>query len=103
MKIELEIPDFKFKKGDFVSYLIGPKQDEAIVFWIQNTEVDGNFWIYGDGYKQVVRENATYLLSCQEIRENWLDLGNVFVSNSDEVEKRAKLVNWDKPPVPCKK
>ena len=103
MKIELEIDDFKFKKGDFISYLIGPNQDIPVVFWIQNTEISGSFWIYGNKYNKIVAENATYLLSCQEFFEDWLDLGTVLVSHRDEVEKRGHLVKWDKPPIPCKK
>lgn len=103
MQITLDIPDFKFKRGDFISYLIGPKQNIPVVFYIQNTEIDGNFWAYGDGYNQVVSETATYLLSCQEVKENWLDLGSVLVSHRDEVEKRAELISWDKPAILCKK
>lgn len=103
MKIELEIDDFKFKKGDFISYLIGPNQDTPVVFWIQNTEIEGSFWIHGDGYKEIVVEGAAYLLSCQEFIENWLTLGTVLVCKKDEVEKRGQLVKWNKPPIPCKK
>jgi hypothetical protein len=103
MRVTLDIPDFKFKRGDFISYLIGPKQDIPVVFYVQNTEIDGNFWIYGEGHKDIVCENASYLLSCQEVKENWLDLGSVLCSHKDEVEKRATLISWNKPAIPCKR
>ncbi len=103
MKIELEIDDFKFKPGDFISYLIGPEDNIPVVFYIQNTEIDGNFWIYGDKHKEVVPENATYLLSCQEFWEDWLDFGTVLVAPKDEVEKRGELIKWNKSPISCKK
>ena len=113
MKFEVEIPDPRFKVGDFIVYPCGPDGEPKtpVVFGIHSILVRGAYVWQPTMSKphikaEVVAVESYYVMSCQQQipsprnGSEWLYPRLVMKLETEDVDVNAELVTWDAKMVP---
>jgi len=118
MQLTIDIPDPKFKVGDFITYYLGPNKDYRGIFWIGKMEIQGEFafW-YFDGPDKKPKSWVTdmkdnelgcrYAISCQEdivdrdTGRVWYKKGQMSCPSIHEVDtSKSEKIDWLHEPIP---
>ena len=117
MQLTIDIPEPKFKVGDFITYYLGENKDYRGVFWVGAVEFHGE-WSY---WHKHPRKNPTlhissmkdneigcrYSISCQEdivdrdTGEIWFKKGQMSWPAIHEVDaSKSEKIDWPHDPIP---